>query len=128
MPDPVLLDTDVLVDYLRGYNKAVFYLEGLTGPLLTSAITVAELYGGVREGQERPALDRFLLAFDIVAVDEEVAKKGGLYRRNYGASHGIGLADALIAATADVKEARLITLNEKHFPMLDVYVPYRKRE
>jgi len=39
----------------------------------------------------------------------------------------LGLADALIAATADVKQATLVTLNKKHFPMLqDISVPYHK--
>ena len=127
MADRLVLDTDVLVDYLRGHKKAIAYLEGVKGPILTSAITVAELYAGVRDGEERAVLDRFLLAFDIAPVDDEIAKKGGIYRRNYGTSHGIGLADALIAATAELKQAKLVTLNEKHFPMLDVYVPYRKR-
>ncbi|WP_228021494.1 PIN domain-containing protein [Vasconcelosia minhoensis] len=57
MSEPLLLDTDVIIDYLRGQTDAVAYLEGLTNPLLISAVTVAELYVGVREGEEREALD-----------------------------------------------------------------------
>ena len=52
-----LIDTDVLIDYLRGRPEAVVYLESLTDRLLISAITVAELYAGVREGVERYALE-----------------------------------------------------------------------
>jgi hypothetical protein len=49
----------------------------------------------------------------------------GFFKRDYQPSHGTGIADALIAATAEVHEMRLVTLNEKHFPMLDdVVVPY----
>jgi predicted nucleic acid-binding protein len=55
-----------------------------------------------------------------------IAKKGGLCQKNYRSRHGIGFADALIAATAELKQAKLVTLNERHFPMLDVYVPYGK--
>jgi predicted nucleic acid-binding protein len=124
--DRLLLDTDVLIDYLRDRQEAVSYLEGLTGPLLISAVTVAELYAGVREGEERRRLERFLLAFEVIPVDAEISRKGGLFRRDYGPSHGIGLADALIAATANLKQVQLVTLNERHFPMLDVYVPYEK--
>jgi len=122
----LLLDTDVLVDYLRGLQKATHYLDERTEPLFISTITVAELYAGVREGKEQRALDQFILAFEVVPVDVEIAKKGGLYRRKYGPGHGTGLADALIAATTEIKQARLVTLNERHFPMLEVHVPYQK--
>lgn len=127
MADRLLVDTDVLVDYLRGRPEAVGFLEARTEVLLLSAITVAELFAGVREGKERTALQTFLTAFEIVSVGREIAERGGLYRRDYGRSHNTGLADALIAATAEQAPARLVTLNRKHFPMLqDVLVPYRK--
>ena len=127
MPDRLLIDTDVLIDYLRGKAEAVSYLEGLTESLLVSVITVAELYAGVREGAERTKLDEFIRAFEIVPVGREVAIRGGLYRRDYMKSHNIGLADALIAATVEFRRATLVTLNSKHFPMLaNVVVPYQK--
>ena len=127
MAERLLIDTDVLIDYLRGQAEAVSYLESLTEPLLISVVTVAELYAGVREGAERTALDEFIRAFEIVAVDKEIAIKGGLYRRDYGKSHNTGLADALIAATAENRQAELVRLNKKHFPMLaSVVVPYQK--
>jgi hypothetical protein len=123
----LLIDTDVLVDYLRGQADAVAYIDALTTPLLVSAITVAELNSGVREGAERQALDQFLTALHIVPVDQAIAVQGGVFRRDFGRSHGIGLADAMIAATAVSRQARLVTLNKKHFPMLvDVEVPYQK--
>jgi predicted nucleic acid-binding protein len=124
---PLLIDTDVIIDYLRDRPEAVSYLENLTDFLLISAVTVAELYAGVRDGEERTALDSFIQAFEMVAVDEEIAVKGGLYRRDYSKSHNTGLADALIAATADSRNVELVTLNKKHFPMLlNVIVPYQK--
>jgi hypothetical protein len=127
MADQLLLDTDVLIDYLRGREESVAYVEGLTAQLYISSVTVAELYAGVREGAERVKLDAFIGAFAIVPVEREIAVKGGLYRRDFGKSHNVGLADALIAATAERKQATLVTLNKKHFPMLnDVTVPYQK--
>ena len=124
---PLLIDTDVIIDYLRDEPEAISYLEGLTDHLLISVVTVAELYAGVRDGTERTTLDSFIKAFEIVAVNEEIAVKGGLYRRDYAKSHHTGLADALIAATANTRNADLVTLNKKHFPMLsNVIVPYRK--
>src|SRR4051812_17178674 len=116
MPDPLLIDTDVLIDYLRGQPAAVAYLEGLTDTLLMSVITQAELYSGVRDGAERSALDAFVTVFDRVDVGPEIARVAGLFRRDYGPSHKVGLADALIAATSESRQATLVTLNQKHFP------------
>jgi predicted nucleic acid-binding protein len=127
MAGRLLIDTDVLIDYLRGQAEAVVYLESLTEPLLMSAVTLAELHAGVREGAERTALDTFVTVFEVVPVDVQVAMKGGLYRRDYRKSHNLGLADALIAATAEAAQATLVTLNKKHFPMLGTVVtPYQK--
>lgn len=127
MPERLLIDTDVLIDYLRANADAVSYLENLHEVPLISVITVAELHAGVREGSERTALSDFLEAFEIAPLTKEIASAGGLYRRDFGASHGVGLNDALIAATAHVNNAELVTLNRKHFPMLaSVTVPYQK--
>ena len=126
MTPALLLDTDVLIDYLRGLPAAVAFLDDRTEPLLISTIIVAELFAGVREGRERAALDTFLTAFDVVPVTADVAERGGLLRRDHGKAHGTGLADALLAATVELRQARLVTLNRMHFPMLrDVLVPYR---
>ncbi len=127
MAESLLIDTDVLIDYLRDKAEAVAYLESLSESLLISVITVAELYAGVRDGAERTKLDEFIRVFEIVPVDREISVRGGLYRRDYIKSHNVGLADALIAATAETHRARLVTLNGKHFPMLaNVIIPYRK--
>jgi predicted nucleic acid-binding protein len=126
MAEKVLLDTDVLIDYLRDCDAAVVYLESLPEPLLVSAITVAELYSGVREGKERNILDQFMRAFDKIPIDNNIAIKAGLFRRQYGPSHGVGLADALVAATAEVYNAKVVTLNKSHFPMIKTIVPYQK--
>jgi predicted nucleic acid-binding protein len=122
---PVLFDTDVLIDYLRGRTEAVDYIDNLSAPLFVSVITVAELYAGVRDGAERTQLDSFVSAFGIVPLDRDIAITGGLYRRDYGKSHGTGLADALIAATVTTGGLTLVTLNKKHFPMVAaLVVPY----
>lgn len=127
MAKRLLIDTDVLIDYLRGIPSAIDYLEARDEPQALSAITVAELYAGVRDGEERKALAAFIGAFEIIPLDLAIAQKGGLLRRDYGKSHGTGLADALIAATAEQQQAVLVTLNKKHFPMLpDLHVPYEK--
>lgn len=124
MAERLLLATDVLVEYLRGREEAVEYLEGLASDLYVSVISIAELFAGVRDDEEERSLRQFLLAFDAVPVNEKVARTGGLYRRDYGPSHGTGLADALIAATAEETGASLVSFNRRHFPMVEITVPY----
>ncbi len=123
----LLIDTDILIDYLRNHVNAVKFLETYTGPCFISAVTVAELYVGVRDGKERKILDQFINYFDIIPVDSAIACLGGLYRKDFGSKCGTGLIDAIIAATANIKNIKLATLNKKHYPMLDdVCVPYKK--
>jgi len=123
----VLIDTDVLIDYLRDRVEAVKYLESLPIPPAISAITVAELYAGVREGRERRFLDEFSRSLAVVDVNDEIARLGGLFRRDYFKSHGTGINDAIIAATAELDDYTFVTLNRKHFPMLrKILVPYKK--
>ena len=123
----LLLDTSVLVDYLRGQSTAVAYVEATVADQLLSAIVVAELYGGVREGHERAQLDELVAAYSVLPITEAVAVAGGLLWRQYRPSHGVGFADALLAATALAHNATLVMLNAKHFPMLpDALVPYQK--
>ena len=123
----VLVDTDVLIDYLRGRSDAADFLESQKEPPAVSVITIAELYAGVREGRERTILDDFANALNILPVSTEIARVGGLFRRDYFKGHGVGVIDAIIAATADLEDRMLVTLNAKHFPMLkNILVPYRK--
>jgi len=121
----LVVDTDVLIDYLRGRDQAAGFLESCEEPLAMSVITIAELYAGVRDGTERQQLDDFIEAFEVLALPKDVAVVAGLWRRQYGRSHGTGLADALIAASVEAVKATLVTLNRHHFPMLaNVLVPY----
>jgi predicted nucleic acid-binding protein len=74
----LLIDTDVLIDYLRARPESVAYLETLTEPLAISAVTVAELYAFVRDGKERVTLDNFIASFRVCAIDEEIAARAGI--------------------------------------------------
>lgn len=123
----LLVDTDVLIEYLRDEAQAVDFLESLERRPATSVICVAELFADVRDEQERAALEHFLLAFDVLGVDIEVARLGGQYRQQYMPSHATGLADALIAATAVIHGLGLATFNARHYPMVEqVVLPYRR--
>lgn len=122
----ILVDTDILIDYLRGMPPAVQYLEASDADLNLSVVNVAELHAGVRD-DEREAVNTLLECFKIIPLDKDIAVRGGLLRRDYGKSHGVELADALIAATVESLGCTLATLNRKHYPMISsVTVPYAK--
>jgi predicted nucleic acid-binding protein len=127
MAELFLLDTDVLVDFFRGHSKAVAFVNANSPQIILSSIVVAELYAGVKGDAEQVALDDFISLFRVFPVSAEIAKTGGLYRRDYGKSHGIGLADAILAATAEAENAQLKSLNTKHYPMLEGLKPAYKK-
>ncbi len=121
----MLFDTDVLIEYLRGKDEAKAYIDNIKDVIYMSSITMAELYAGVRKGNESKKLEIFIETFEVISLNKNIAKTGGLYRNQYKPSHGTGLADALIAATAKEIGAQVITFNSKHFPMLnDIVEPY----
>lgn len=123
MPGSILVDTDVLVDFLRGYNKAVTFVDKYASQIILSPIVVAELYAGAKGNDEISVLDDFISLFRVMPLTSEIAKLGGLYKRDFGKSHGIGLADAIIAATTTSEKANLKTLNVKHYPMFSGLKP-----
>jgi len=118
MTKPVLVDTDVMVDFLRGNPKAIGLVQTHSARIILSSIVAAELYAGARGDEELSKLDSLISLFRVVPVSLELARAGGLHKKRYAKSHGTGLADAIIAATAEAENADLKTLNTKHYPMI----------
>ena len=123
----VVIDTSILIDHLRGNADSARLLEHerAAGPLHASEITRLEVLAGMREQEEDRT--RFTLsALRWHPVDADVAEAAGALGRAWLPSHhGIDAADLAIAATAMLLEARLLTLNVRHFPMFtDLRAPY----
>jgi predicted nucleic acid-binding protein len=92
----VLLDSDVIIDALRGRQRTFEELSALEQrgvPTYCSAIAMAEIFAG---------------------------RRAGAYLSRYARSHGLEIADALVAATASSAGVKLWTLNHRHYPMPDV--------
>ncbi len=124
-----LLDSDILIEHLRGKQQALQSIAELNveGELLVSVITVAELFTGVRNERDEKAINSLLHLARIIPIDEPIARRGGMIRNQYQQSHGMSLADALIAATIEAEEATLVTFNQRHFPMItNLLVPYTR--
>lgn len=124
----VIVDTDVIIDCLRGRDEAVAFISARRSQIILSAITVAELYAGVKGAAEERILETLLSRLPVVPVTADIAKAGGLMKRDYGKLHGVGIADAILAATAQAEGAKLATLNVKHYPMFpDLRPAYVKK-
>jgi predicted nucleic acid-binding protein len=116
-----LLDTTIAIDHLRGDDRAAQLLERPTDagePLLASELSRFELLGGVRP-DEFDTTELFMDALTWVPVNEEIARMAGSMAVEYRRVHsGIDAIDYLIAATATVTGADLLTTNVRHFPMI----------
>ena len=119
------LDTSVIIDHQRRHPRALEFVATIVEEPTLSVVTVAELYAGVYEGEERTRLESFLGICEIVPVTFAIAHEAGLLKRQYRNSHGVGLADALIAASCLSLDGTLHTHNARHFPMIEkLVVPY----
>jgi predicted nucleic acid-binding protein len=116
-----LLDTTVAIDHLRGDSRATQLLERLASeadPILASELTRFELLAGMRPDELEPT-ELFMSALTWVPVDEEISRVAGSMAEKYRKAHsGIDAIDYLIAATATVVGAGLLTTNVRHFPMI----------
>jgi predicted nucleic acid-binding protein len=112
----MVVDTTVLIDALRGHRGAREYLLGEERRLYASEVTRIEILRGVRP-RERPAVEATFRAIRWIPVDERIARRAGTLARQWDQSHRLGLADSVIAATAQELGAGLATSNVRHFPM-----------
>ena len=117
MANPTIVDTDILIDVGRGVPDAIAFLTTLqaTTSLAISAISEMELLVGCRDKAEMNSVEVFLQGFQIVKVNEAISDKAVELVKNYRLSHGLLIADAIIAATALTTNYPFITKNQKHF-------------
>ncbi len=125
-----LIDTDVLIDHFHNVQAATNYIaEALLtdSELFISSVSVAEILAGIRPGEEI-ATEELLGLFTIWPTDEAVARMAGNYLKQFARRNKLELGDALIAATAKILNADLITRNIKHYPMTDIVIlaPYQR--
>ena len=117
-----LLDSDVIIEWLRRSGSVVEWLKrhDAAGDFIGwTPVSIAEVYAGVRPREEFIIAD-LTRVLHCVELDERVGRKAGAYRRQFGPSHGLEIADALIAAAAHVHGLTLCSGNLRHYPMRDV--------
>jgi predicted nucleic acid-binding protein len=115
----LLVDTDVLIWYLRGNERAYEAIESLNG-FSISVITYMELVQGMRNKQELNSLRQALRGWNagVAYLSEEISAKAMFFVEQHFLSQALELADALIGATAISHGIPLLTGNEKHYRIL----------
>lgn len=120
-----LLDTTLIIDYLRGKKERVKLLRKLVSKgasLGCCLINIIEIYAGMKE-KERVITEEFLDSLEYYEISKDIAKKAGDYKKTYQ-KRGITLSlpDVAIAAVAVYNNLILLTDNSKDYPMPEIKI------
>jgi predicted nucleic acid-binding protein len=115
----MVFDTDVLIDCFRGVPAALRLVENDPAPAI-SIVTVMELARGARAKAEMKSIHRFLadVQFEILPLSELIGQLALRWIEEHGWSDGLGIPDALIAATAWHSRRVLASGNARHFRVI----------
>ncbi|CAB1078737.1 Death on curing protein, Doc toxin [Olavius algarvensis Delta 1 endosymbiont] len=115
----MVIDTDVLIWYMKGNEKAQRTIENSTN-FFISVVTYMELVQGMRNKKELNNFRKALHVWDseILYISEEISVKAMFFVEQHYLSHSIQLADALIGATAIAYGLPILTGNDKHYKIL----------
>lgn len=121
MGHKILIETDILIDISREISTAINRInkEKLNNKLCISVITKMELIIGCRNKIEQQKLNKFLQGFLIINVNESISHQEGQLLEKYRLSHGLLIADALIAATAIILDIPLLSKNQNDYRFID---------
>lgn len=125
----MLLDTSVFIDLIRKYPPATkAFSETLSGQS-ASIVTKLELIAGLKSKKEIASIENLFRDFQIILlpITDDVSVTSENIFIKYYHSHGVGILDSFIAATALVYDEELITRNTKHLdfiPNLKLIKPY----
>jgi len=121
----VYVDSDILIWHLRGERRAAILLRRLgraaDAELWTGALQRAEVVFFMRSHEEAATMS-FLSRLHTQPVTQAIVDRAGALYRRWHPSHGIGVNDALLAATAESTGGKIVTQNVKHYPMPDIVV------
>ena len=116
---PFLIDSNVLIDVSRGNAAAIKYVDGLAEAWALSQVTAMELIVGARDKRDLATIDGFLSLYPVIPLSDSIGT--GAYRllKSHAKSRGLHVFDSLVAATAMEKALTLVTLNRKHYRMIE---------
>jgi len=115
----VLLDTNILIEILKGNQETIDKIQIFDAELFISSITVMELFYGALNKSELNKLEKFTSLFNIIEINENISKKATKLVKTYAKSHTLDIPDSLIAATSLTHNTKLFTHNIKDFKYID---------
>lgn len=115
----IVLDTNVLIEILKGNQVTIKTVQAFGEQLAISSISVMELYYGAINKAEIKKLERFVSLFNIEHVNENISIKSTMLSKAYAKSHHLDIPDALIAATVLILGCSLFTYNLKDFKYIN---------
>jgi predicted nucleic acid-binding protein len=115
----MMIDTDVLISYFRGKEKAKKALDKLKS-FNISVVVYLELLQGIKNRAEMIMLKKFVKAREviIIPIDADISSRAIFFMEEYSLSHGLRMAEALIAATAHLYGQELFTGNYTDYKMI----------
>lgn len=113
----IIVDTDILIDAGRGDQKAIDRLNQLEMESIVAitVVTEMELIVGCRNQEELKKLELFLNRYQKITLTANISERAIGLLKKFRLSHGLLIADALIAATALENSMKLISKNQRHF-------------
>lgn len=115
----IVLDTNILIEVLKGNPKTVHQVQTLDEALAISSISVMELYYGARDKQEVKKIEKFVSLFTILHLNEAISFKAMQLIQTYAKSHTLDIPDGLIASTVLTHNIELFTYNLKDFKYIE---------
>ena len=121
-----LLDTDAIVDFLKGIESAIALIRQLSEDghqLYTCDVVVCEVHSGLSSPEQRARAQQLLRAIDYLPTSRQAAEQVGDWRgRHEAQGQQIAATDSLIAAVARAHNAQVVTGNVRDYPMPEITV------
>jgi predicted nucleic acid-binding protein len=117
----IIVDTDILIDAGRNVNEAINCLQQIEQRLSVAVciVTQMELIIGCRNNNELQSLEQFIKRFHVIRLNEQISDTAIDLLKRYRLSHGLLIADALIAATAIILDLSFVSKNQRDYRFIE---------
>ena len=117
--EKVICDTDVIIDYYDKKNIRHLATRYIVDNSILSAVSKTELLTGATNKEDLERINREIAHFHIAQIDTEISKCSLSLLQQFSLSHGLAIADSLIAATSIILDYQLFTYNIKDYKFID---------